>query len=154
MKDLTLIGEYIGSPYHQHLVKYSRISLIFYAIVQNSSNAICWPCNKAWSFFKEFNLDVVNITSLGCFANYDSLCDNLETTFKKVSKSSISEDEEGNVLYFVKDEGEVLSIAKLKTLEYRLFRKMREKLRNFYGVNRNNKYASNDFSLKKFKNKT
>ena len=27
----------------------------------------------------------------------------------------------------------MLSLAKLKTLEYRLFRKMREKLRGFYG---------------------
>jgi len=42
------------------------------------------------------------------------------------------------VLYFVKKsadgarELEVLSLAKLKTLEYRLFRKMREKLRYFF----------------------
>ena len=44
------------------------------------------------------------------------------------------------MLYFIKrpaegTEGptEVLSLCKLKTLEYRLFRKMREKLRNYYG---------------------
>jgi len=41
------------------------------------------------------------------------------------------------VLYFVKKDSKnqttkVLSLAKLKTLEYRLFRKMREKLRNYY----------------------
>ena len=43
------------------------------------------------------------------------------------------------MLYFVKrssekeeESSEVLSLCKLKTLEYRLFRKMREKLRNFY----------------------
>ena len=41
-------------------------------------------------------------------------------------------------MYFVKrnkqdpEESEVLSLCKLKTLEYRLFRKMREKLRNFH----------------------
>lgn len=29
----TLIGEYIGSQEHQHLVKYSRVTLIFYAVV-------------------------------------------------------------------------------------------------------------------------
>lgn len=31
----TLVGEYIGSDDHQHLVKYSRVTLIFYAIVDN-----------------------------------------------------------------------------------------------------------------------
>jgi len=37
-KDLdgnTMIGEYIGSDEHQHLVKYSRKSIIFYAVVGN-----------------------------------------------------------------------------------------------------------------------
>jgi hypothetical protein len=48
-----------------------------------------------------------------------------------VAKSDIATDEEGNVLYFLADD-KVLSLCKLKTLEYRLFRKMREKLRNFY----------------------
>ena len=55
----------------------------------------------------------------------------MESTFKEVAKSPISQDEEGNVLYFVKkgsdNKDQVLSLAKLKTLEYRLFRKMREK---------------------------
>jgi hypothetical protein len=54
-----------------------------------------------------------------------------------VAKSSIKQDEEGSVLYFVKKskyngEERVVSLAKLKTLEYRLFRKMREKLRHFF----------------------
>lgn len=68
------------------------------------------------------------------------LCDQLEETFKSVASSSIANDEEGNVLYFIskdKDSDDlkkqhVLSLAKLKTLEYRLFRKMREKLRKFF----------------------
>ena len=55
--------------------------------------------------------------------------------FKQVAEASIHSEEEGSVLYFVGDYGgnheEVLSLAKLKTLEYRVFRKMREKLRNF-----------------------
>jgi hypothetical protein len=66
------------------------------------------------------------------------MCNTLCKAFKDVSKSEIAEDEEGNVLYFVRKDpkGEkpdlVMSLAKLKTLEYRLFRKMREKLRGFY----------------------
>jgi len=65
------------------------------------------------------------------------MCDVLCQTFKDVAKSEIAKDEEGNVLYFIKKgksnpEDQVLSLAKLKTLEYRLFRKMREKLRNYF----------------------
>jgi len=47
------------------------------------------------------------------------------------------EEEEGAVLYMIKRDkddaklDDVISLSKLKTLEYRLFRKMREKLRNF-----------------------
>ena len=83
---------------------------------------------------------MVHIQSLGSFGNYGKLCDKVEQTFKDVAKSSIAQDEEGNVLYFIKKEKsgkeEVLSLAKLKTLEYRLFRKMREKLRNFYALDK------------------
>ena len=138
MEGITLVGEYIGSQNHQHLVKYSRITLIFYAIVDNQSDESCWPCQRSWGFFHKYGLDIVHIQSLGRFSNYGQLCDQLETTFKEVAKSSIAQDEEGNVLYFVQkgktptEQDKVLSLAKLKTLEYRLFRKMREKLRNFF----------------------
>jgi hypothetical protein len=47
----TLIGEYIGSRQHQHLVKYSRVTIIFYAIVTHTSNDICWPVEKSFAFF-------------------------------------------------------------------------------------------------------
>ena len=139
-KDLdgrTLVGEYIGSQEHQHLVKYSRVTLIFYAVVENKSMEDCWPCEQAWALFDKWSFDKVAITTLGTFTDYNSLCDNLCRVFKDVAKSEIAEEEEGNVLYFVErpadgSESKVLSLCKLKTLEYRLFRKMREKLRNHY----------------------
>ena len=56
-----------------------------------------------------------------------------------MSKCTIAEEEEGCVFYFIKrdqsannnSKDQVVSMTKLKTLEYRLFRKIREKLRNF-----------------------
>lgn len=136
----TLIGEYVGSDEHQHLVKYSRTTIIFYAIVNNHSAEECWPCEKSWAFFKKYNMDKVHIQSLGMFNDYDNLCNSLCKIFQDVAKSEIAKEEEGNVLYLLR-KGEndangapdqVLSLTKLKTLEYRLFRKMREKLRNFH----------------------
>ena len=59
--------------------------------------------------------------------------------FRNVAKSKIVDEEEGSVLYLVKrnkggihSEDRVLSLAKLKTIEYRIFRKIREKLRRYY----------------------
>ena len=66
---------------------------------------------------------------------------------------SISVEEEGTVIYFVRrhkeDAGqdEVVSLGKMKTLEYRLFRKMREKLRNY--VNYVSK-ATSDQAIERF----
>jgi hypothetical protein len=71
------------------------------------------------------------------YSDFDKLCDDLESEYWQESSKSISESEEGSVLYILKRDreypkkDEVLSLAKFKTLEYRLFRKMREKLRNY-----------------------
>jgi len=45
MAGKTFVGEYIGSNEHQHLVKYSRVTIIFYAIVDNMSMEDCLPCD-------------------------------------------------------------------------------------------------------------
>ena len=74
------------------------------------------------------------------FDNIDSLSEALNHEFKVVSEASIKHEEEGAVLYFVrrglKDDA-VISLSKLKTLEYRIFRKLREKLRNFWAKHEN-----------------
>lgn len=93
------------------------------------------------------------------FDNIDSLSDALNHEYKIVSGGSIKKEEEGAVLYMVRrgtKEDKVLSLSKLKTLEYRIFRKLREKLRNFWSKHENviewksghqNQY---DISYKKF----
>lgn len=82
---------------------------------------------------------MVNVRSLGTYTNYAELCDGLYQAFRDVAKGKIIEEEEGSVVYLTKrdksgdhSKDQVLSMAKLKTIEYRIFRKMREKLRGFY----------------------
>jgi len=67
------------------------------------------------------------------------LCNGLFKIFRDVAKSKIIEEEEGSVIYMVKrdksgdsSKDKVISLAKLKTIEYRVFRKIREKLRGYY----------------------
>jgi hypothetical protein len=69
---------------------------------------------------------------VGNYNTYDGLCDSIETLYREVAESAIASEEEGAVLYFTATETDsVLSMCKLKTLEYRVFRKLREKLRNW-----------------------
>lgn len=67
------------------------------------------------------------------------LCNRLYKIFRDVAKGKITEEEEGSVVYLIRrnkegdtSKDEVLSLSKLKTIEYRIFRKIREKLRGFY----------------------
>ncbi len=43
MGNKTFVGEFIGAKEHQHMVKYNRVAVIFYAVVDNMSREICWP---------------------------------------------------------------------------------------------------------------
>eukprot|EP00347_Sterkiella_histriomuscorum_P011394 403372627 len=139
MANKTLVAEYIGNIEHQHMVKYNQTTLIFYAVVENYSPDICWPTDQALDFFKRYDLNVVRIESHGLYNSYEMLCNGLYKVFRDVAKGKIVDEEEGSVLYLVKrdkdgdkSKDKVLSLAKLKTIEYRIFRKIREKLRGFY----------------------
>ena len=60
----------------------------------------------------------------------------LREEYERVAKASLDSEEEGEVLYVVSRRGKkakVVSLCKLKTNEYKLFRKIREKLRVYSG---------------------
>jgi len=61
--------------------------------------------------------------------------------YRQVSSASLEECGEGSVLYFVENSSDgkprTLSLCKVKTLEYRLLRKLRQKLGNFLGHKQN-----------------
>lgn len=61
------------------------------------------------------------------------------------------------MLYFIHNkEGKerVLSLSKLKTLEYRIYRKLREKLKSVVGKGRGNRKKSPDFLMKMLRKQT
>ena len=76
---------------------------------------------------------------MGTFTDWKKFNDALYKVYAKVSKAFIEDDTEGSVIYFIhkgRKTNTVLSLCKLKTLEYRIYRKLREKLRNYIGRNR------------------
>ena len=127
MKDITLVGEYCD-PEHAHLVHYKNADIKFYAIVDHNSLNLCILPDLAFMFFQKHNLTTVKIKDLGEFENFNDFQQRIKILYGDVIQSPIEEEGEGNVLYFSSNEN-VLSLCKLKTLEYSIFRKLREKLK-------------------------
>jgi len=92
---------------------------------------------ESFKLFKKYGFDTVDIVTIGVYSDYDKLCDDLVGEYFGISSSTIASEEEGAVWYFIKRDkenplkDEVVSLSKVKTLEYRIFRKLREKMRNF-----------------------
>lgn len=157
MAGKTLVGEYVGHPDLQHLVRYDRETITFYAISDHTTTETCIPVISGFNFFKRFGLDYVKCENVGSYNNLTQFYIFLEELFRQMSSESIEEGEEGSVVYFTSApeptnaaaenaflqvgtpanndmenlalSQKVLTLSKLKTLEYRIFRKLREKLK-------------------------
>ena len=151
----TFVGEYVGNQYHQHLIRYMKHTILFFGIVINDSSDSSIPVIQAFEKFKEFKLDVVPYEYIGIAESFDELCIKLKKLYVRIAESSIIDEEEGSVIYLsrtyasrfdsdkeYRKEDKVLSLCKLKTWEYRVYRKLREKIKNnlldekFYKENR------------------
>ena len=137
-----------------HFVKYNQKQILFYAIVDHNSLNSCISVNKAYDFFKRYNLSTVSVKDHGSFDNLMNLNMKLKEIFLYIFQSPIESEGEGSVIYFVKinenkTEEQVLSLCKIKTMEYLIFRNLREKLKSFHSCHHN---FTN--SLDKFRNET
>lgn len=71
MSNKTFVGEYIGNVQCQHLVKYPRETIIFYAIVDNNSPKICLLLEESTKVFKKYGFDMVPLETVGVYNDYD-----------------------------------------------------------------------------------
>lgn len=106
-QDLTgraLVGEYCGNPEYQHLVKYNEITIYFYALVELKSQYTCLPPFEAFRMLEKHKLPIVKNyenSLYGKYTSYKEMGEHLHTLFNQVATSSIFQDEEGSVVYFV-----------------------------------------------------
>ena len=129
----TLIGEYCGHPRLQHLVEYKDITIYFFALVDLRGERTCNPIQVTDTFLHKFGLPKVKIIPRKECTDKKELIEILREIIIEVAENTIEEDAEGAVIYFEtkrQDKVEVLSLCKVKTLEYRLYRKLREKLKS------------------------
>ncbi len=129
----TMVGEYV-SRQHQHLVSYSRETILFYALVDHNSGTNCGDPAATLALFAKYGLDAVSYESKGICKSIDEMRKILLRVYIETAKASLYNEEEGVVMYIVKRGGSgkdcTLSLCKVKTLEYRLYRRLREMLRN------------------------
>lgn len=137
----TLVGELIGSS--SHLVRYgSEHDIRWFAVVPHGGHHPCWPPLQSHAFLTRSGLPAVPVEVVGSPLGYTSLGGLLEALRRcadGVEQSSISVEGEGCVVYFVAGSAatgnpqacETIGLGKLKTAEYRLMRKVREKAKHF-----------------------
>jgi len=131
----TLIGEYVGNFEHQHMVHYPKETIIFFSIVLNESKINCLDPIFSQKLFMKYGLECVEIESKGIFNNLENIFTKCSQIINEIAIESIYNEEEGIVLYFVTRANSTLasitlSLCKIKTLEYRIYRKIRENIKN------------------------
>ena len=129
MNGLTLLGEHCGHPKHTHIIEYSKIEIIFYAIVENSNPRIaCLSPQRSFDLFKRFGLKNSKREVFGEIKNYEDFLEKMEGLLKEIELSNCGKEGEGSVIY-VSYQEEVISMCKMKTIEYLIFRNLREHLK-------------------------
>lgn len=131
----TLIGEYVGNTNFQHLVYYNEINIYFYALVEKNGEETCISPLKFNKFCAYQGLKAVLSEESPPLEDFNSLNLYLTQIFQEISNKTIEEGGEGCVLYFQEEDldkpekSKMISLGKIKTLEYRIYRKLREKIK-------------------------
>ncbi|CAD8065097.1 unnamed protein product [Paramecium primaurelia] len=126
----TLIGEYCGHPKFQHLVKYDNIYLKFFSRVKHNSLYTCEFQNESRQLFQKYQLPTVACRLEVQVDSKENLFNELKKLKEIIKMKSIEEEGEGAVLYFLNDQDQCLSLGKLKTIEYKIHRQIRESLKD------------------------
>ena len=133
MNNYTLIGESVGDLNRQHIKLYNKRDFLFYAIVNHLTlpEETCISLQKAFELFKKYNLSYVPVEPSEKFNSYNELKNYLDKQYDEVMLRTVDNGGEGCVVYFVENSENgnerILGLAKLKTFEYRMYRKLREK---------------------------
>ena len=152
----SFIGESVGDKTHQHIKIYEKRDIIFYGIVNHLTydSEICLPLSQSFEIFKKFGFTSVPFEKSENFQNFQELKAYLDKKYNEILIKTIKESGEGSVIYIVEngenDTEKIISLAKLKTFEYRFFRKIREKIKIL--LERYRKHPKN-LSLGDLKNK-
>lgn len=131
-KDLngfTLVGEYIGSYDHQQIIKYKKEEIKFFACVDHAKMDPCEPPEEAFDFLDYYHLPCWEYKKREGIDSIETLKEILFSLLKEIKSKTVEESHEGEVIYF-QDGNKVVSIAKIRSLEFSIFSKLRDKIKS------------------------
>lgn len=137
MVGITLIGEYVGDQRCQGMVKYTKISLVFFNVVNNISDIDkdYWTMEKGFEFMKKYGQIPSAHQKYMNIPNFMLLNKKQLDLYEQCGKQSLENGEEGKVIYFVLkhfDGKEILaSVAKMQSMEFRIFHHLKQKLMDY-----------------------
>ncbi|OMJ89767.1 hypothetical protein SteCoe_8037 [Stentor coeruleus] len=129
LSEATLVGEYVGNPDCQHIVQYKEKNISFFAVVPHESDILCYDFEKTNSILNQFNLKSVQSENLGQITNTEQFSLIMQQMFYNIQNKETENSCEGSVFYIISSLG-CVEICKIKTLEYKILRKIREGLKN------------------------
>lgn len=134
----------------QHIIDYGKEpQLFFYALVEKENRVDeCQSTSAAYKFLATYGLPAAKCQTIPT-QSYEQTMEQLRSIVVAMNELTMKEGGEGGVLYVsgVDAQGEhTLLVCKVKTIEYRIYRKLREKLKIY--ISKLNKGYEN--LLKKF----
>ena len=145
----TMVAEFCGHRDLQHLVKYTDVDIRVFALVEKTSTDICLSPTECVSFSQKYGFSsvAVNKKELGSVEELEKY---LKAAYTAVFFKPVSRDSEGAILYFESSKVGVTHVVKLKTLDYRVKRKIREKIRMLLNPQKKVSKNTPDQVLEKF----
>ncbi|CAK9062974.1 unnamed protein product [Durusdinium trenchii] len=138
LSSATLIGEMVGGS-GAHLVQYGpERQLRWFAMVPHEGDEACWSPSRSQAFFKAMGLPTVDFAASPPLraAKGEALLAQLAPLAAAVEAAPVADAGEGAVIYVTAtpkeaEEEKVIHLGKLKTAEYRLLRRMRDRAKQF-----------------------
>ena len=95
-RNLTLIGDYLGSKSH---IKFPKSSIIFNSIVENNKNYLCLHPVESIEFFKKFKFNFPPYEKISqAISNFSQLTNVVKELYISISSSHILKEEDGSVI--------------------------------------------------------
>jgi len=85
----------------QHIVKYDHVKLIFFAMVNKYSSDPCVPLQEGYDIFDKYGLDRVSCFIISGLTTMNDIVTKLRKLYNKVGSSTVEDEGEGNVIYFL-----------------------------------------------------
>lgn len=135
----TLVGELVGIDITQQILSYPSQSLIFSSLIANDNASDTWMLPEQWAdFCSKYNLPFIPIYRVGFYNKREDLKTALLNLYHRVTSGELCEYEEGSIIMLIKrnasdpSHDKVLSCSKIKTIEYKVFKKIKDKLKHFW----------------------